>query len=242
MKKIISSLLVLLSCVTCASSEEVSDPSSLVRSDDNNVDTAEHAITGGYPVGTELLAVSNVNLRTGPSTSYSVLHVVPEGATVILVNGSPTGNYYKVKHGGMTGWSYGKYLTPASDSVDGPNNDPKPDSGSSFLSGKTEIINRAKSAVGFSYWWGHGRFIEGGPSSSTKGDCSGSCPSCSHSGSYGGDCSGLVAKVWKVPSSNINLSDDEHPYGTAEFSHDTSNLTCRQILIILVKGVGNALG
>ena len=29
------------------------------------------------------------------------------------------------------------------------------------------------------------------------GSCSGSCPSCSHSGKYGADCSGLIAKAWQ---------------------------------------------
>lgn len=213
--------LFLIFFISCSSSENITDNSFLTGSDDS-IDTTEHAITGDYPVGTELLAISSVNLRTGPSTSYSILHVIPESATVTLVNGSPTNNYYKIKHGGMAGWSYGKYLTPASDNADGPNNNSQSDSSSSSLSSRSEIIDRSKSAVGFSYWWGHGRFIDNGPTSSTKGYCSGSCPNCSHNGNYGGDCSGLVAKAWKVPSNNIDLSNDEHPYGTAEFAHDTS--------------------
>ena len=83
-------------------------------------------------------------------------------------------------------------------------------------------MTRAKSGVGFSYWWGHGRFLDEGPNASNKGSCSGSCPSCSHSGSYGGDCSGFAAKVWQVPSSNTDMSDDSHPYSTADFDEDTS--------------------
>ena len=84
-----------------------------------------------------------------------------------------------------------------------------------------DAIARAKSAVGFSYWWGHGRFLEAGPGGKA-GSCSGSCPNCSHSGSYGGDCSGLVGKVWQVPSSNDTLSEDSHPYSTVNFDGDTS--------------------
>jgi hypothetical protein len=32
----------------------------------------------------------------------------------------------------------------------------------------------------------------------------------------------LVAKVWQVPSSNSDLTDDEHPYSTESFNSDTS--------------------
>ena len=49
----------------------------------------------------------------------------------------------------------------------------------------------------------------------------GSCPNCSHKGSYGGDCSGLVAKVWEVPASNDDITVDSHPYSTASFDDDT---------------------
>ena len=60
-----------------------------------------------------------------------------------------------------------------------------------------------------------------GPSSGTKGYCSGSCPSCSHSGSYGADCSGYVAKIWQVPSSNDNVAQDSHPYSTWNFDNQS---------------------
>lgn len=83
-------------------------------------------------------------------------------------------------------------------------------------------MDRAKSGVGFSYWWGHGAYLPGGPSGSSAGSCSGSCPSCSHSGQYGGDCSGYAAKVWQVPASNSDLSDDSHPYSTIDFNKDAS--------------------
>lgn len=83
-------------------------------------------------------------------------------------------------------------------------------------------MDRAESGVGFSYWWGHGAFLAQGPDANTKGSCSGSCPSCTHTGQYGGDCSGYVAKVWQVPASNSDLSDDSHPYSTIDFNKDSS--------------------
>lgn len=84
------------------------------------------------------------------------------------------------------------------------------------------LIARAQSSVGFSYYWGHGSWLPGSASVS-PGVCSGaSCPACSHAGSYGADCSGLVGKIWGVPSWNEDVSIDSHPYGTVHFIQDTA--------------------
>lgn len=111
--------------------------------------------------------------------------------------------WYDVKCNGVVGWRSGAYLklvsTPATN-----------------LAANTRdgAIQRAKSGVGATYGWGHGRWI---PFGSNGGSCTGSCPSCSHSGSTGADCSGYVAKIWEVPASNSNLTVDSHPYSTASF-------------------------
>jgi hypothetical protein len=84
---------------------------------------------------------------------------------------------------------------------------------------RDEIIGIAKSGVGFSYWWGHGRWRLDG---AQHGSCSGSCPSCSHSGSYGADCSGYVAKAWQVPGP-IAVSTDAHPYSTWNFQYESTH-------------------
>jgi len=173
--------------------------------------------------GSSLVATADVNLRSGPSTSNSVLTTVPTGSQVTVVDGTPNNGFYKIDYKGTVGWSSGKYYGPSS----GGGGEPVGGGGGEPVGGGGTVIDnalaRAKSAVGFSYWWGHGRFREAGPTSSTKGSCSGSCPSCSHSGSYGGDCSGLVAKVWQVPASNDDLSVDSHPYSTVNFNGDTSS-------------------
>lgn len=77
---------------------------------------------------------------------------------------------------------------------------------------RDEIIGLAKLAVGYSYWWGHGRWRADG---ADHGSCSGSgCPnSCSHGGSHGADCSGLAGKVWQVPNP-VDIDTDSHPYST----------------------------
>lgn len=177
--------------------------------------------TGGEsdPVATDqtFTATADVNLRNGPGTTYEVIAVVPTGKTVKVVNDTPQNGFYNVDYNGKVGWSSGKFYTQGA----GGGSDP---GGSDPGSGNAAIdaaLARGKAAVGFSYWWGHGRFKAGGPAGS-PGSCSGSCPNCSHSGSYGGDCSGLTAKVWQVPASNDDVTIDSHPYSTAVFVKDSS--------------------
>lgn len=81
-----------------------------------------------------------------------------------------------------------------------------------------EILSRATSGFGYSYWWGHGAWKGGGVTN--PGVCSGSCGNCSHKGSYGADCSGYVAKAWRVPDNNAALEKDDHPYGTSSFRNE----------------------
>jgi len=173
-----------------------------------DTDTASAGVTGSLAVGATLKSTTDVNLRSGPGTSYGVLHVVPTGSQVTVVASAPQNGFYKVKHNGTTGWSSGKYYTEVT--------------GGALSGARQGALDRGKSMKGFSYWWGHGRWKPEGPTSSTKGSCSGSCPSCSHGGSYGADCSGFVAKAWRVPSSNDDITVDSHPYGTVHFDQDSS--------------------
>jgi uncharacterized protein YgiM (DUF1202 family) len=270
----------LLSLGACAPSTGEIDSDELVGGDEN-VSAHDEALSGAVTVGATLVSTGNVNLRTGPSTGNSILHVVPEGSTVTVVDGSPQNGFYKVKHNGTTGWSSGTYYKMQAGSPDsipvgttlvstadvnlrnGPSTsntilhvvslgstvtvvDATPQNGFYKVnhagtvgwssgqyykessgggggnSARDGAIDRAKSAMGFSYWWGHGRFKVEGPTAANKGSCSGSCPSCSHSGSYGGDCSGLAAKAWQVPGSNDDLTVDSHPYSTVSFNSDTA--------------------
>ena len=86
---------------------------------------------------------------------------------------------------------------------------------------RDEIISLAKSAMKYSYWWGHGRWRTDG---TDHGSCSGGCPSCTHSGHHGSDCSGLAAKVWQVPNP-ISVDSDAHPYSTSDFRYGTDHWT-----------------
>lgn len=176
--------------------------------------TLSSELSSGVALGSTLRTSANLNLRTSASMNAQVRLVIPTGVTVTTVNVSqPNGGWYNIKYNGVTGWSYGTYLTLVSQPSTGGGGGGT----TSSTTGRDGAILRAKGGVGFSYWWGHGRWVNGGATSSNKGVCTGSCPSCSHSGSYGADCSGYVAKAWQIPSTNTDVSVDSHPYGTIHF-------------------------
>ena len=57
------------------------------------------------------VTTANLNLRTGPSTSYQVILVIPKGAQVEVTGYS--GNWAKVTYNGKTGYASNAYLKPA---------------------------------------------------------------------------------------------------------------------------------
>jgi cell wall-associated NlpC family hydrolase len=194
------------------------EDTALVAADDSKKPSAgEVAVLAG--VG-EAKTTKAVNLRVDPSADASVVSIVPEGMIVSVVSAKATDGFYNVDWNGVTGYVSASYLTPegslstldsdaeeAAIDLDG---DPSP----------ANAIARAKAAMGFSYYWGGGAWLAQGPTSSTKGSCTGSCPSCTHRGSYGADCSGLVAKAWQLGPKN--LGTNSHPYGTGSFVSDVA--------------------
>lgn len=203
--------------------------------------TLSSELSSGVALGSTLRTTANLNLRTSGALSAQVRLVIPSGATVTTVNATqPSGGWYNVKYNGVTGWSYGTYLNLVSQpSTPGT---PTPSS-----TGRDGAISRAQSGVGFSYWWGHGRWIPSGATSSSIGSCTGNCPSCTHSGSYGADCSGYVGKIWEVPSSNTDPQSDSHPYSTISFNGsnaqwstiDRAALKSADALVYNVNGSGH---
>jgi len=203
----------------------------LVGVDENSDDDrGAESVSGPVAAGSSLKTTAALNLRTGAGTGYKILHVIPNGATVTVVDGNPKSGWYNIKHAGAVGWSYGVYLNKVASSGGstgggstggGSTGGGSTGGGGASTPDRDGAIVRAKEGVGFSYWWGHGRWLASGPTASTAGSCSGSCPSCSHGGSYGADCSGYVAKIWQVPSSNSDISNDSHPYSTYNFVNET---------------------
>lgn len=170
---------------------------------DEEVGTSADAITACVTAKSTLKTTTDLNLRTGPATTYGTIVTMPANSLVIEWGGGcPTSGWYKVYFGGVSGWASGSYLTQVT----------------SAYSVRDEAIARAQGAVGFSYWWGHGAWNLG----AAPGSCSGTCSNCTHSGSYGADCSGFLAKVWVVPSTNSNVAVDSHPYSTINFDADTT--------------------
>lgn len=167
-------------------------------------------LMAGY---TKARASANVNLRRSATTSSSILAVIPSGATVSLVSSTLQSGFYNVTYNGITGFAHANYLKPVSDAGSGGTTSPVSVDGPAS---PANTIARAKAAVGFSYYWGGGAWLASGPTASTKGTCRGSCPSCTHTGRYGADCSGFVAKAWQY--GNKTLSVNSHPYSTADFN------------------------
>jgi uncharacterized protein YraI len=189
---------------------------------------AAFAVSGSVPAGSTLRTTADLNLRSGASTGYRVVLTMPRGSTVTVVSGTPSnGSWYNVRFGSTSGWAHGGYM----DRVSGGSSDGGSTGGTGGVSGtgRDRILSIARSGVGFSYWWGGGAWDPNGATSSNRGSCSGSCPNCRHSGSYGADCSGYVAKAWTVPSSNTDLRRNAHPYSTADFISTSTRYPWRRI-------------
>jgi uncharacterized protein YgiM (DUF1202 family) len=86
----------------------------------DEADTDQEGLSGSLAVGTALNTTAAVNLRSGPSTSSSVLDVLAAGSTVTLQSAAPSNGFYQISFAGTVGWTSGKYLEPASGGVEGP--------------------------------------------------------------------------------------------------------------------------
>jgi peptidoglycan-N-acetylglucosamine deacetylase len=53
---------------------------------------------------------SGLRLREGPSSDHDILTVMPEGASVVVLDG-PEGQWYRVRYGTIEGWAHGAYLS-----------------------------------------------------------------------------------------------------------------------------------
>ncbi len=72
--------------------------------------TSEPAQNQSGPTGTRYVFDGRLNLRSGPGTSYGVVAVMPDGATVQLT-GSVSGEFSQVTWNGTTGWAATAFLT-----------------------------------------------------------------------------------------------------------------------------------
>jgi hypothetical protein len=210
-----------------AEGELIADLEPVEADDISGVAETGDEITATYPAGTAARTNASLNLRSSASTRGRVITVMPSGSRVTLVTGRPQGGWYQVTFNGDSGWAFGNYLV-ASGSTGGtpPPSGPTTDPGTADFTGQRA---RALASRRFSYWWGFAKLDMRGPDVVGAGSCSGSCPSCSHSGSYGADCSGFVSKVWQVPSWNAMDRYTGNQYTTDSFRNTTGSGAWSQI-------------
>jgi hypothetical protein len=198
------------------------DPDSSAAAADANVPTL---VVGGNA----RVTATALNLRTGVGTSNAIITSMPCGSQVGLLGG-PSSGWWNVRYGMDMGWASGAYLiaesafdpaicmhTDAGAATDAAS---AGDSGAPAMPMEiSAVFDRARLGVGYSYYWGHGSWRDDG---TQLGSCSGTCPSCTHTGQYGADCSGFVAKVWQIPGPSP-LTTDLHPYSTYNFYNQSTH-------------------
>jgi MYXO-CTERM domain-containing protein len=91
------------------------------------------------------------------------------------------------------------------------------------------IVCRGTAGEGFSYEWGGECWCNTGctpdltncsPGVCTPNPGSTGCPDCTHSGTYGADCSGFVSKAWQVPDPYALDACDVARYVASSFTSD----------------------
>lgn len=130
------------------SSEDTGTPGTdAVVEDSTSTDAKSDTPPGGLPVGCSLKATADLNLRSGPSTSSAVLHVIPSGDTVTLLASLPTTGFFNVSHGGASGWASTTYLDTSACTSSGT------DAGGDAASAIATIESMAASSECAAYSW-----------------------------------------------------------------------------------------
>lgn len=88
------------------------------------------------PTGTAY-TTADLNLRSGASTSTSVVAVIPSGGAVTLTGQSQAG-FYSASYNGSTGWAYSSYLTTSAPAPSAPS--PVPDNNNGNGSDASDIV------------------------------------------------------------------------------------------------------
>ncbi len=158
----------------------------------------------------QLAVRTNANFRAGPSLSAEILRVLPTGTLVqaYMEEHEKHGSvgWSKVRFRGLDGFMANSLLLAAPASAEITLNDARRDA----------ILERARGALGYSYWRGHSKWVPGAampnePTQYVAGRSTG-----------GADCSGLIGKVWHVPDWNTDPEIDKRAYVTRHFRYSTS--------------------
>ncbi|MFB8147641.1 peptidoglycan DD-metalloendopeptidase family protein [Microbacterium sp. NPDC056003] len=82
--------------------------------------SATAVYAGNAPATCTYYTTTGVNFRTGPSTSSSVLRLLPKATAMVHVPGRITSGFIPVKIGTQTGWVSSSYVSPVKPAVPAP--------------------------------------------------------------------------------------------------------------------------
>lgn len=89
----------------------------------NSSNSGNSSSSGSTAVGDTVVSTmrttARLNMRSGPSTSYSIVTTVVSGATVEVM-GSAQSGFYPVRYGSTKGWMSGDYLSTSGTGTPGP--------------------------------------------------------------------------------------------------------------------------
>src|SRR4051794_11426791 len=102
--RLVSRVALALGASLLALSGCVARPLDSSDSSEEEASTHQEGLSGAMPVGAVLKATSNVNLRSGPSTSNSILTVISVGSAVTVQASAPSGGFYQISYSGLIGW------------------------------------------------------------------------------------------------------------------------------------------
>ncbi|WP_394834863.1 SH3 domain-containing protein [Pendulispora rubella] len=173
----------------------------------------ESALDEAVIVGEKLAATSDLNLRSGPSATDSILEVVPEDADVTVEAAAPSGGWYQIKFGDKTGWGSGMFLSkhnagsapeeigPEEQDADGTFDLSEVDSVSTMAAGGTNAVKRAQE-------WVKAKIPYcGGTNGGHDYICGGTCRRPHNKwDKYRSDCSGLVSWSWGLKAPGLTTS------------------------------------
>ena len=171
----------------------------------------------------------DVELRKWWEPTAPLLRRIPRKAVVVLGAAKPkraaanAPYWYQVVHAGTWGWMRASELEAFHGAY--PTLSPR----------RREALELARSAMGFSYWWGNARWLKSGATTwpvRNVGSCSGACGTrngCTHEATpagdaeYGADCSGLVSTVWGFPDQDPEVDEEGDGFQTRTYAVDRRN-------------------
>lgn len=146
---------------------------------DTGADPGGSSSSGSTSGGTMYVIGGSLNLRSGAGTSYGVLAVMPNGASVTLA-GQSSGSWRSVTYNGTSGWAYVDYLSSSPPSGSNSGNGTSSSAGGSART--TSALN-LRSGAGTGY--GVLLVIPGGATVSTTGTTSNGYSRVTYSGTTG---------------------------------------------------------